>query len=314
MRYLVRYATGVLAVAGFAGVASAQCEIRYSSRLAEAALTARADIKARAIQSVADRLEAGLGERTSATVGLDARYTIFAAGGMAQEAYSETVDGFLCEVARRYRDDPEKLEKIQSAYRDIVLTLDEYFDPGLWQLDQMAARSALRERLRTAAAEAPLFPAEVASALPNPNFDLVKLREVTANVTIPQVVQGSICAGVVQRSIRRVEPGLLASLGRIRPMLAKWLSGDRASARLDLWLFASQQMTSQLTRAAAPAEQVATTPAMLACVRQASEAASVEQTTAPSPPSQTEQQTQPQAQPGTGQSNPPASGPGSTSQ
>lgn len=264
----------------------AACQLRYATRLAEAALTAQATIRAEALRNVAAQLENGLGDRPSANVALAARYSMTAAGGLALEAYSETVEGFLCTLQERMADRPDQVERLRREYRAIVLTLDRFFDPGRWQLDAIAARDALRLELENAPVEAPRFAAaEIDAGLPNPNFDTVQLRQITVNVTIPSVIEGSICGGLVRRSVRRVEPQILASLGNIRPMLTKWLSGDRASARLDLWLFASAQMTRQLTRASVTPEQIPVTPEFLACVEQARDIAATEQQ-ATQPPAQ----------------------------
>lgn len=274
-------------VSGWATPSAGQeCQLRYASQLAEAAATAQAEIKADALRSVAGQLEASLGDRTRATVALDARYSVTAAGGLAQEAYGETVDGFLCNLERSWTDQPEQVARLNRAHRDILLMLDEYFDPALWQIDALQLRTELRNRLRDAPAEPPLFPATAIATLPNPNFDEVRLRQISVSVEVPSVIEGKACAGMVRRSIRRVQPEVLASLSQIRPTLVKWLSGDRTSARLDLWRFASAQMSRQLTQSQTAVERLDVTPDFLACVQQARDAAVAEAAAAPKPPQQ----------------------------
>lgn len=261
--------------------AQANCEFRYASKWAEVAGTIEADLKAEALKAVSSGLQSTLGDKASATAKLDARYSIMGAGGMAEEAYSETVSDYLCKLRERWAGEPEKLAKLDEAGRQIDLVLSRYFDVGLYIGEgTYALRDGIRKELAEMKPSPPPFSAvEIDRLLPNPNFDLVKITNLTANADLPGVAGIETCLGFVRRSIRKVDGSVLSGLSMIRPMLIKWLGGDNVSARLDMWRFATNRMTAQVI-AANRTEDVVVTPPFLACVKKAEAAAVQEQANA----------------------------------
>ena len=249
-------------------LAHADCTFRYQSKLAEIAGEAKLEMASRTAQNIADQLASGLGEsKSSKAVTIKAGYAISAAGGLAQDAYSETVRSFFTCAREKLQADPVKVKALDNAEKDFILTLDRYFDIGRWQPENTEERDAIRDQLAEETAGIPHFSAaEIDKILPNPNFDTVKITTLLANASIPGV-NLEACGGFMTRSMRKIDPSILAKLGTIRATVLTFLTGDQSSAKLDLWIFAGSQMSRQMTASQVEERIPAVTPALVKCVQ-----------------------------------------------
>jgi hypothetical protein len=273
MKSILKSALSIVtfAAASFAADASA-CEFRYATQLAEVSGEAKLQLAANALRDVTSQLESGLGDKTgSREVQLGAGYTISAAGGLAQGAYSETVDSFFQCLKEAYADDPAKLALLEERRKELIVTLDSYFDIGRWLPENVQRRDEKREELQSGKSRpAPFTLAEINSKLPRPNFDTVKAIQVFANLDLPGVNLDA-CGGFVKRSIRKVDASVLSSLPLIRATVVNYLAGDDAGAKIDMWLFASQQMSRQMIQSRVE-EKIRIEAATISCLRDQSAA------------------------------------------
>lgn len=256
-------------VIGLASVASnaSACEFRYATQLAEVSGEAKLQLAANALRDVTNQLESGLGDRTgSREVQLGAGYSISAASGLAQGAYTETVNSFFQCLNEAYAGDPVKLKLLEDRRKELILTLDSYFDLGRWLPENVQMRDDKRDELQNEQSRpAPFASAEIDGKLPSPNFDTVSTVQIFSTIDLPGVNLDA-CGGFVKRSIRKVDPSVLSSLPLIRATIVNYLAGDDVGAKIDMWLFASEQMRRQMTQSRVE-ERVRVDPATISCLR-----------------------------------------------
>lgn len=250
------------------------CTFRYSTQIANRAAKIDASVSAQALRAISSDLASAIGEnKPSAEIGYE--YSISAAGGAAREAYSETiVNGYLCSLREKFKTDPAKLQAIDDAEIALTQALDDYYMYDVWMGSESGAkRDAIKAQIRnSSAATGPLSLADAEAGLPKKDFDTVTLRNRVLNVTVPGVTTVDGCYGVVESSIRKVEPSTLSSLGLIRPMLIKYMSGNQKLALNQIWMFVSGSMNQQMMTANQKTS-VPATPETLACVNKAKVAA-----------------------------------------
>ncbi|MCZ8194662.1 hypothetical protein [Brevundimonas sp.] len=301
MRDAIMAVLCTLAAASIGTAAAAQeaCEApRYSSQLAEASLTAQADIRLAAIKALADRAGSQLGPNTTGNVRLEGRYAVSAAAQLAQGAYDDTVVSYFCHLERRYANDPAKLNIVRQQQRALRAEIDEYFDFDTWQpgAEGRQERRRIRDRLQVGENGPALLPrSEVSAALPNYTFDLTRIGQLNAEGSIAQFASLGVCAGWVNSSIRRLNPNVLADLQLVRTTIIDWLSGEQADAKIDVWTFVSRNMNRQITRAD-QVETVSVTPQFMTCLR-AAERQIAPQSSEPSAESERSEPGRPAAQP-----------------
>jgi hypothetical protein len=273
VKYSLLLITTAVVALGCPQPARADCTFRYDTKLAEAAGDAKLGLAVRSAQNVVNQVESALGaSNTPQKFSLKGSYSISAAGGLAESAYTETARAFFACAREKMAADPAKTKILDTAEKDLVLTLNSFFDVGRWQPENIDARDALRKQLADAPSIAPLFStAEINKVLPSPAFDTVKIVSLMGDAKIPGVDLGA-CGGLVFRSLKKVDPSILDALGTVRATVLAFLSGDQSGAKLDLWLFASTQMSKQIA-SSQTTEQVTATPALLTCVQSQAKAA-----------------------------------------
>lgn len=261
-----------------AAFAQDQCEFRYSTQLSKRAAKISATVSAEALRAISNDLATAVGQKQpNATINY--QYSISAAGGVAQEAYNDTITrGFLCTLEEKFKNDPTKSEAIINAGTEFILKLDSFFDYSTWNgPESLKRRDQLKSEIQAMPTTAgPLSSTDAQAGLPNVVFDTAKIKSLTAEVAVPGLATGDACYGVVESSIRKVSPDVLANLGLIRPILIKYMSGNQKQAMLQAWALVSSAMNKQF----APANQATTIPAtdaMLLCVNKAKAAAEAQE-------------------------------------
>jgi hypothetical protein len=247
---------------------ASKCDPAYAVQVAEASATARASAQAAALTSLITEVKGQVGDKTGSTVKakVDGRYAVAAAGGMAQNAYAETARSYFCFLKEAAAKDPAQLAIISKEEKAFRIQVVKYFDPGLWQLEQIEKRAEVGDALVEEAAQPPLLSAPfVTGAIPTFSFDTVKLYQITADATIADAASASVCGGIVKRSIKRVSPTVLANLQLVRATVVAWLSGDRAEAKLDMWEYTAGQMTNLLASSTSK-EEFEIKPDTIACL------------------------------------------------
>lgn len=250
---------------------------RYAASLAEASASARASIRLAAIKGASDELRNQLGANSSVNGRISGRYSVWAAAELAEGAYGDTLRSYFCELKRAFAGNPARVAILDAQERSMRLELNSYYDIGLWEpgSEASARRTARREALLAAPASPALIPrADVIAAMPTFTFDQVRLRQINVDggVTDPSgnaVASVGVCGGWVRRSIRKLEPSVLASLELMRETIIDWLSGKQADAKIDMWIFTSQYMGRQLSTANQVEPPITVTPAFLTCLDEA---------------------------------------------
>lgn len=277
--------------AGFAAFASAaqaqaieerDCSPIYSARLAEAAVVARARLKSETARNLANQLDSVLGDNDNVTASLDARYSVVAAGGLMQSAYSSTIESYFCFLEKKWADDPNKLGEIEDARSEIDGALQDYFDASVWQIDAFERRRSIRRELENEANTHRFGIGEISSVLPKHNFDTVRLREITASANFPGF-EASICAGILKRSIRAVDPTMLSELQAVRGMIIDYLERSKKRGKIQIWKTVNSFMNDQLTLSQVRTEEPLTRDKVV-CVQKAAQAAGLEETLAAQQP------------------------------
>lgn len=271
LRRIAIFAAGILSSAP----AFAACEApRYATQLAEAGGELRLEAQASLLRSLSNSLRSALGDKGSlANASIGGRYAITAAGGLASSAYAETVDAYFCVLDEKLGKDAVKkalLEKERLAMRGTLL---KYFDAGRWQPDNTEARDKITDDLVAENSPTPPFNlVEILATMPKYNFDTLKIMEIFGSFKVADLIGVGGCGGLAYRSIRRIDPSVLADLQMIQVVMTKWLAGDRASAKLDMWTFVSSQMGKQLTTAA-DTEKLTIDQPLISCIDNAAKAA-----------------------------------------
>lgn len=243
----------MLCAAIFTSAASAQetekrdCEPIYSKRIAEAAIVAEARLSSEAARSLATQLDSALGDRDAVSASLDGRYSVVAAGGLMQSAYLSTIGSYFCYLEVEWADNSAKLDALDEARNDLVDSLEDMFDADVWQIGAREVRSDLRAELRNGERRGRFERGVVTELLPEHNFDKVILTEISANANFPGI-NLRICAGIPQRSIRAVDPTMLAELQEVRRVVINFLERSERNAQLRMWRTVNAYMNDQLSR------------------------------------------------------------------
>ncbi|SDC26129.1 hypothetical protein SAMN05444678_102118 [Sphingomonas sp. YR710] len=247
---------------------------RYATQLAEAAGELRLEAQSTLLRGLANSLRSALGDDNSvAKASIGGRYAIAAAGGLASSAYSETLDDYFCVLGEKLGADATKKALLNKERLAMRATLLKYFDAGRWQPENTEARDKITDALIAETSAPPLFNmAEIDAALPDYNFDTLKISEIFGGVKVGDLVGVGACGGLVYRSIRQIDPSVLADLQLVPVVISKWLAGDRASAKLDMWTFVSSQMSKQLTTAS-NIEKLTIDKPLISCIDNAAQAA-----------------------------------------
>lgn len=281
MKFSVGILGAVISAAVFTSTASAQeterrdCEPLYSQRIAEAAIVAEARLSSEAARSLANQLDSALGDRDAIDASLDARYSVVAAGGLMQSAYLSTIGSYFCYLEVEWANDPEKLEVLDEARNDLIDSLEDMFDADVWQIGARDIRRELRGELRNGERRGRFERGVVTEILPEHNFDRVKLTEITARANFPGVDLG-ICAGILQRSIRAVDPTMLAELQGARRVVINFLERSERNANLRMWRTVNAYMNDQLSLSQVTRNEPLTREQVVCVNRVAQEAAVVE--------------------------------------
>lgn len=274
MRALTKVA--FLAVGAFSSApVFAACEApRYATKLAEASGELRLEAQASLLRGLSNSLRSLLGEKeTLANASIGGRYAIAAAGGLASSAYGETIDAYFCALDNKVGTDPAKKALLEKERRAMRATLLKFFDAGRWQPENTDARDEISDELVDETSPPASFTiTEIQAAIPKYNFDTLKISQIFGSVKIGDLVGVSGCGGLAYRSIRRIDPSVLSDLQLVPVVITKWLAGDRASAKLDMWAFVSAQMGKQLTTAA-DFEKLKIDETLIHCVDSAASAA-----------------------------------------
>ncbi len=267
MRYRYLFGATALITIGCPQLAYANCTFRYDTEVAEVTGEAKLGLAVKAAQDVANQLESALGVTPAPkNFSLKGNYSITAAGGLAESAYSETAKAFFACVRQNIKADPAKVQALDAAEKKLVLQLNRYFDIGRWQPANIEARDSIRDELEAETRGTPIFDStEIDKFLPKPNFDTIKIVSAMGDLAVPGFNLTG-CGGIVTRSIKKVDPSILDALGTVRATVLTFLSGDQSSASIDLWIFASTQMSSQMT-AGQIGESGTVNPALVTCVQ-----------------------------------------------